>query len=183
MLNTGGAPGLTKHLPLLLLPLLPRPSPQACPVRGGNFVHVIVIGSELSVCMQLMQSATKSGQYIGFGPSSPPISLSFPRSSSPSNRRYGSSTTFARMAVQNSTAPSDGLTERTCGVPAKKAGSNETRRAEDDHSAGMAEKGTTSYPQSVDSRQSGRLHDQGHDWRKLIKFGRALNLRGSFFTD
>ena len=83
-----------------------------------------------------------------------------------SNRRFGSSTTFARMAVQNSTAASDRLTERTRGVQTKKARLNETCRAEDAHSAGVAENGTTSNPQSIDSRQSGRPHDQGHDSRE-----------------
>ena len=43
---------------------------------------------------------------------------------------------------------------------------HETHRAEDAHSARTAESGTASYPQSVDSRQSGRPHDQGHDSRK-----------------
>ena len=83
-----------------------------------------------------------------------------------SNRRFDSSTTFARMAVQNSTAASDRLTERTCGVQAKRARSNETHRAEDAHSGGVAENVTTSYPQCVDSRQPGRPHDQGHDSRE-----------------
>ena len=41
-----------------------------------------------------------------------------------------------------------------------------THRVEDAHRAGMAENGTLSYPQSVDSRQSGRPHDQGHDARE-----------------
>ena len=45
------------------------------------------------------------------------------------------------MAVQNSTAASDGLTERTRGVQATRTRSNETYRAEDAHSAGMAENG------------------------------------------
>ena len=80
---------------------------------------------------------------------------------------FGSSTTLARMAVQNSTATSDGLTERTRGVQATRAGSNETYRAEDACSAGMAENGTTSNPQSIDSRQSGRSHDEGHVSRKI----------------
>ena len=44
--------------------------------------------------------------------------------------------------------------------------SNETYRVEDAHSAGMAENGTTSNPQSIDSRQSGRPHDQSHESRE-----------------
>ena len=83
-----------------------------------------------------------------------------------SNQRFESSTTFSRMAVQSSTASSDRFIERTRGVQAKKAWSNETRRVEDAHSPGMAENGTTSYPQSTDSRQSDRLHDGGHDPRE-----------------
>ena len=68
-----------------------------------------------------------------------------------SNRRSGSSTTFARMAVQNSTAASDRLTERTCG------GASEE---------GTAANGTTTYSHAEDSRQPCRLHDQGHDSRE-----------------
>ena len=76
-----------------------------------------------------------------------------------SNRRFVSSTMFARLAVQHSTASSDRLTERTCAVQAKRAWSNETHRAEDAHSAGMAENGTTTYSQGVDSRQSATHQD------------------------
>ena len=61
---------------------------------------------------------------------------------------------------------SDGLTERTRGLQATRTGSNETYRAEDACSAGMAENGTTSNPQSIDSRQSGRPHDQSHESRE-----------------
>ena len=70
--------------------------------------------------------------------------------------KIGSSTMFARMTVHSSTASTNRITERTCGVQAKRAKSNETHRAEDAHSAGMAENGTTTQSQSVDSRQSGR---------------------------
>ena len=49
---------------------------------------------------------------------------------------------------------------------AKRAGSNETHGVEDAHSSGTVENGTTSYPQSIDSRQSSRPHDQGHDSRE-----------------
>ena len=73
---------------------------------------------------------------------------------------------FARMAVQNSTASSDRLTERICGVPTKRARSKQTHQVKDVHSARMDENGTFSYPQSIDSRQSGRPHDQGHESRE-----------------
>ena len=96
-----------------------------------------------------------------------------------SNRRFGSSTTLARMAVQNSTATSDGLTERTRGVQATRAGSNETHRAEDAHSAGMAENGTTSNPQSIDSRQSRRPHDQSHESRETDHVRTSVELARS----
>ena len=76
-----------------------------------------------------------------------------------SNRRSGSGTIFARPSVQTNTVVPDRLTERTRGVQGNRAGSNETQRAADAHSAGMAENGTTT------------------------KFGRTLNLRGSFFSD
>ena len=93
-----------------------------------------------------------------------------------SNRRFGSSTTLARMAVQNSTATSDGLTERTCGVQATRAGST---GAEDARSAGMAENGTTSNPQSIDSRQSGRLYDQSHESRETDQVRTSVELARS----
>ena len=84
-----------------------------------------------------------------------------------SNRRFGSSTTLARMAVQNSTATSDGPHRAHLWVCRRRGpGSNETYREEDAHSAGMAENGTTSNPQSIDSRQSGRPHDQSHESRE-----------------
>ena len=70
------------------------------------------------------------------------------------------------MAVQNSTAASDGLTERACGVQATRTRSNETCRIEDAHSAGMAENGATLNPQSMDSRQSGRPHGKSHESRE-----------------
>ena len=65
-----------------------------------------------------------------------------------SNRVFGNNAIFPRKAVQNSTASSDNCSERICGVQTKKARSNETHRAEDAHSAEMAEHGTTSYSQS-----------------------------------
>ena len=55
------------------------------------------------------------------------------------NRRIGSSTVFTRMVVQNSTASSDRVSERTCGVQTKRAWSNGTHQTEDAHSASMAE--------------------------------------------
>ena len=82
-----------------------------------------------------------------------------------SNRMIGNRTALTRVAVQNSTASSDRLTGRTCGVQRMTAWSNETNRAEDAHRTGMVENGTTTYLQSVDSRQPGRPHDQGHDSR------------------
>ena len=95
------------------------------------------------------------------------------------NRRFGSSTTFDRMAVQSSTAASDRLTERACGVHATRTGSNETYRVEDAHSAGMTENGTTSNPQSIDSRQSGRPHDQSHEWRETDQVRTSVELARS----
>ena len=80
-----------------------------------------------------------------------------------SNRRFGSSTTFSRMAVENSTASSDRLAKRTCGVQVERTWSNEAPQVQDANSAGMAENGNTSCPQSVDSRQFRRLEDQSHD--------------------
>ena len=100
-----------------------------------------------------------------------------------SNRRFGSSTTFERMAVQSSTAASEGLTERASGVQTTRTRSNETYRVENAHSARMAENGTTSNPQSIDSRHLADLMTKAMNREKLIKFGRALNLRGAFFTD
>ena len=96
-----------------------------------------------------------------------------------SNRRFGSSTTLARMAAQNSTATSDGLTERTRGLQATRTGSNETCRVEDAHSAGMAENGTTSNPQSIDSRQSGRPHDHSRESRETDQVRTSLELARS----
>ena len=96
-----------------------------------------------------------------------------------SNRRFGSSTTFERMAVQSSTATSDGLTECACGVQATRTRSNETRRIEDAHSAGMAENGTTSNPQNIDSRQSGRPHDQSHESRETGQVRTSVELARS----
>ena len=80
-----------------------------------------------------------------------------------SNRRFGRSTAFVRMAVQISAVASYRFTEGARTVQTQGARSNDTCRAEDAHRAGMAENGTTSSSQSVDSRQSGRPHDQGHD--------------------
>ena len=91
----------------------------------------------------------------------------------------GSSTTLARMAIRNSTATSDGLTERTRGVQATRTGSNETYRAEDARSAGMAENGTTSNPKSIDSRQSGRPHDQSHESRETDQVRTSVELARS----
>ena len=93
-----------------------------------------------------------------------------------SDRRCGSSTTFARMAVQNSTIASDRCTERTRGVQTHRARSNETCRSEDARSAGMTENGTTSSSQSIDSLQSGRPHDQGHDSRETEHVRTSLEL-------
>ena len=82
-----------------------------------------------------------------------------------SNRRSGSSTTFARMAVQNSTAASGRLTERTCGVQAKRAWVHTGRPR-------IHEVWTHDKPADFMTKAMTR--------EKLIKFGRALNLRGSF---
>ena len=84
-----------------------------------------------------------------------------------------------RMAIQNSTATSDGLTECTRGLQATRTGSNETYRAEDARSAGMAENGTTSNPQSIDSRQSGRPHDQSHESRETDQVRTSVELARS----
>ena len=89
---------------------------------------------------------------------------------------FGSSTIFATMAVQNSTASSDRLAKRTCGVQAERTWSNETHRVDDANSAGMAENGTISHPQSVDSRQPSRPHDQGHDSRETDQVWTCLEL-------
>ena len=93
-----------------------------------------------------------------------------------SNRRPGSSTIFARLAVQNSAAASDRFTECACSVQTQRARSNETCRAEDAHSAGMARNGTTSSSQSIDSRQSSRPHDPGHDSRETDQVRTSLGL-------
>ena len=98
-----------------------------------------------------------------------------------SNRRPWSSTTVARMPVQNSTTALDRFTKCACSVQTKRTWQNETCRAEDAHSAGVTKNGTTASSQSVDSRQPGRSHDMSQ--QKRIKFRRILNLRGSLFTD
>ena len=49
----------------------------------------------------------------------------------------------------------------------KRAWSNETHRVEDAHSSGMAENVTISHSQRIDSRQSNRPRDQGHDSRDI----------------
>ena len=73
------------------------------------------------------------------------------------------------MAVRSSTPLLQTDIQRTCGVQAQRAWSNETHRVEDDHSAGMAENGTTSYTQNLaDSMTKATTRE------KLIKFGRAL---------
>ena len=59
------------------------------------------------------------------------------------------------------------------------AGSNETYRAEDACSAGMAENGTTSNPQSIDSRQSGRLRDQSRESRETDQVRTSVELARS----
>ena len=69
-----------------------------------------------------------------------------------SHRRPWRSTTFASMAVQNSAAALDRLTEGACSVQTQMARQNETHRAEDARSARMAKNGTTSSSQSIDSR-------------------------------
>ena len=61
----------------------------------------------------------------------------------------------------------------------KRTGSNETYRAEDACSAGMAENGTTSNPQSIDSRQSGRPHDQSHESRETDQVRTSVELARS----
>ena len=74
----------------------------------------------------------------------------------------------ARMAVQDSTASPD------------RASSNETHRVEDAHSAGTTENGTGRFGIHKVS-----IHDnpKAMTREKLIKFGSALKLRGSVFTD
>ena len=56
---------------------------------------------------------------------------------------------------------------------------NETYRVEDAHSAGMAEKGTRTSSQSIDSRQSSRSYDQGHVSRKTDQVRTSLELARS----
>ena len=80
------------------------------------------------------------------------------------------------MAVKNSAAALDRLTERACSVQTQRTRPNETRGAEDAHSAEMAENGTTSSSQSIDSRQPGRSHDQGHVSRKTDQVRTSLEL-------
>ena len=63
--------------------------------------------------------------------------------------------------------------ERARSLQTQRAGSNETRGAQDAHSAGMAKNGTTSSSQMTKAMTR----------EKLIKFGHALNLRGSPFAD
>ena len=46
-------------------------------------------------------------------------------------------------------------------------------------SAGMAENGTTSNPQSIDSRQSGRPHDQSHESRETDQVRTSVELARS----
>ena len=92
------------------------------------------------------------------------------------NRILGSSTTFSRMAVQDSAVASDRLPERARSVQTQRAGSNETCRAEDAHSAGMAKKGTTSSSQNIDSPQPSRPHDEGHDSRETDQVRTCLEL-------
>ena len=53
---------------------------------------------------------------------------------------------------------------------------NEPCRAEDTHSAGMAENRATSSSPSIDSRQPGRPHDQGHDSRETDQVRTSLEL-------
>ena len=71
------------------------------------------------------------------------------------------STMCARVAVQSRAVSTNRHTERTCGVQTKRSWSNEKHRVDD----AQPENGTTSHPQSIGSRQSGRPHDQGHDPR------------------
>ena len=91
-------------------------------------------------------------------------------------RRLWSSTTFARMEVQNGAAALGRLTEHAGSVQTQRTRPNETCRAEDAHSAGMAENGTTSISHSIDSRQFGRPHDQGHVSRKTDQVRTNLEL-------
>ena len=93
-----------------------------------------------------------------------------------SNRRPWSSRTVARMAVQNSAAYLDRLTKCARSVQTQRTRPKETCRAEDARSAGMAKKGTTSSSQCIDSRQSGRPHDQGNDSRETDQVRTSLEL-------
>ena len=93
-----------------------------------------------------------------------------------SNQRLGPSTTFTRMAVHDSAVAADRLPERARSVQAQSAGSNETCRAEDAHSGGMAENWTTSSSQSIDSQQPSRPHDKGHDSRETGQVWTCLEL-------
>ena len=58
-------------------------------------------------------------------------------------------------------------------------GRMKTYRAEDACSAGMAENGTTWNPQSIDSRQSGRPHDQSHEPRETDQVRTSVELARS----
>ena len=121
-----------------------------------------------------------------------------------SNLRLGSITTFARMEVQNSTASSDRLTECTCGVQVKRARSN-LLQTDSQSALAVCKRRGPGRMKHIELKmlavqewlKTGQLRTHKVSTRdnpadlmtkamtreKMIKFGRALNLRGSFFTD
>ena len=87
------------------------------------------------------------------------------------------------MAVKYSAAALDRLTERACSVQTQRTRPNGTRGAEDAHSAEMAETGRLRVRKVSTHDIPADLMTKAMSREKLIKFGRALNLRGSLFTD
>ena len=84
------------------------------------------------------------------------------------------------MAVQNSAAALDRLTERACGVQTQRAWQSEACRAGD---ARRLKTGRLRVRKVSTPDNPADLMTKAMSREKLIKFGRALNLRGSLFAD
>ena len=68
------------------------------------------------------------------------------------------------------------LTERTRSVQAQGTRSNGTCRAQDADSARIVENGMSPCSQDINSPQSGRPHDQGHDSGEMIQVRTSFEL-------
>ena len=100
-----------------------------------------------------------------------------------SNRRFGSSTTFARLARHDSTASSDRLTERTCGVQTKRPCRMKHIELKMLTVQEWLKTGRLRIHKVSTHDNPADLLNKAMTREKLIKFGRALNLRGSFTID